>query len=472
MLKSLRIIKKKNKDAVETSTRKKKDKDKKPKAVASTVECSQKKNTPKGVASNVEVSQRKRKAKKKDEEKTINSMRARMNSNEKVETGPPDFAFAASVHPSTTEQTPGQKQAFEQFITKIKNMGIDGLIKEYNAEVKPYIVPNMRREVFDKNVEKNRYVDVVCNDTTRVVLKDGRPGDYIHANYVRGLTPTYILTQGPLAGTCVDFWRMIAQEKVTMICMLCEFVEMGKTKCEKYYPDAANEKMTHGDFTVTCESVDTTDQHFHKCNLLVESGGTKWKTTHWRMKTWPDKTVPKSPMSVLRCLLAIRTSQNAVVVHCSAGIGRTGTFTAVEICLQTVFNGKILVMYEICQKLRSCRPSCVQVDQQYIALALTVCECAFAFKYVTDPTLNAEITAMKEKYLQYVATGQPSEGVSQKPSNTSLATAPATAVTTTTATQPAQSPSKGEKKKEKNFDLTVIFFSLPLPRFFFPQKRQ
>ncbi|CAD6192977.1 unnamed protein product [Caenorhabditis auriculariae] len=327
-----------------------------------------------------------------------------------------DFVFESCVHPSSSNQLPAQKKAFEEFVRRTKDLGLEGLVNEYVEKVKPYIGASVGRKAFDENMDKNRYKDVVCNDMTRVVLRDGKDGDYIHANYVRGLTPLYILTQGPLANTMVDFWRMIVQEKVSVITMLCDFIEMGKRKCETYYPTTVGEKMKHGDYTITCDLVDEQiDAHITQSILTVEIGSKTAKVTHCRMKTWPDKTVPKSAKSLLRNLYLLRTSPNAVVIHCSAGIGRTGTFVAVELCLQTIFNGNTVNMPEICQKLRSCRLSCVQVDLQYLALALTVCECGTAFQYITEEGLVNDVIKLKEKFLAYVADHPPEGGAAPPP---------------------------------------------------------
>ncbi|KAJ1351366.1 hypothetical protein KIN20_007357, partial [Parelaphostrongylus tenuis] len=88
--------------------------------------------------------------------------------------------------------------------------------------------------------------DVICNDLTRVNIKDGKGSDYIHANYVKGdyLQNTFICTQGPMPTTICDFWRMIVCENVTHIVMLCETMENGKQKCEQYWPAALDGKMT------------------------------------------------------------------------------------------------------------------------------------------------------------------------------------------------------------------------------------
>ena len=145
-------------------------------------------------------------------------------------------------------KTENQQLAFEKFAKQMFATGVDGLLKEYNEQLKNYIGQPAARAIFDKNGPKNRYKDVICNDLTRVEIKDGKPSDYIHANFVRGepLFNEYVCTQGPTATTRDDFWRMIVFLRVERIAMLCETVEAGKTKCDQYWPMAKGEKMTFG----------------------------------------------------------------------------------------------------------------------------------------------------------------------------------------------------------------------------------
>ena len=177
---------------------------------------------------------------------------------------------------------------------------------------------------------KNRYRDVTCRDPNRVILTDGKGCDYIHANFIRGdpLQTQFIATQGPTSSTIVDFWRMIQQEGVGLIVMLCDMVENGKKKCEMYYPKAVGETLTFGDMKVSFLGVVSLDQHIDRTSLRIcTADGQVRDLRHYHFKSWPDKHVPKSSRAILRLLTYIRQPQAPpVVVHCSAGIGRTGTF--------------------------------------------------------------------------------------------------------------------------------------------------
>ncbi|KAK5980924.1 Receptor-type tyrosine-protein phosphatase epsilon, partial [Trichostrongylus colubriformis] len=285
-------------------------------------------------------------------------------------------------------------------------MGIDGLIKEYNEHLKPYVSCPFKRDAFDQNASKNRYKDVVCNGYTRVILNDGKGSDYIHANYIRGepLICSYICTQGPLPSTIVDFWRMVWLEKTSHIVMLCSVLECGKKKCEQYWPEDNGTSLTFDDFSITSIRVNNSDPHVTRATLEVKLGKEKHYLKHHRWKTWPDKTVPKSLLAVFRILHQTRRSKTPIVVHCSAGIGRTGSFVAIEMGLQRLLSGNLLNLLEICKRLRDQRMHSVQVEIQYIYVAVALCDYGRAMKYIVDPQLLKEFDRFKDTFNAYVAT--------------------------------------------------------------------
>ncbi|CAI5441241.1 unnamed protein product [Caenorhabditis angaria] len=312
------------------------------------------------------------------------------------------------IDPGRNNQTSLQRKTFESFTRKIIGLGVEGLIKEYETNILGFI-PNgyYARVIFDQNTphKKNRYKDVVCNDLTRVILKDGRPGDYIHANYVRGLSPVFILTQGPVKDSVFDFWRMIVQENIQIIIMLCEHVENGKKKCSAYFPlQSGKGPMELGDFIITTESVEQHDSHTVLTTISVQDRFLKKtaRISHYRIVTWPDKTVAKSNLCLLRTLRIARSQQNPVVVHCSAGIGRTGTFAAIEVGIQAILNGYSVRLTDIVRSIRHCRINCVQMDTQFLMLAETIIDCAKSFRYIEDAQLLESIQQFKSDVAQYV----------------------------------------------------------------------
>ncbi|XP_015185172.1 PREDICTED: receptor-type tyrosine-protein phosphatase kappa-like [Polistes dominula] len=191
-----------------------------------------------------------------------------------------------------------------------------------------------------QNKSKNRYGNLIAYDETRVVLKklaDDPFSDYINANYIKGYKKEkrYIATQGPKAKTIIDFWRMIWQENVFVICMLTNIIENGKTKCEQYWPDIGKKKK-YGDVLVFNSTQNIFADYTFRI-LHVTCNDETRKVEHLHYTAWPDHGVPNYTHSVvtfLKKILAKEIGNGPMVVHCSAGIGRTGTIILCDICLR------------------------------------------------------------------------------------------------------------------------------------------
>ncbi|ESP03520.1 hypothetical protein LOTGIDRAFT_171307 [Lottia gigantea] len=231
-------------------------------------------------------------------------------------------------------------------------------------------------------------------DHTRVILKDGDPNvvgsDYINANTISSDEESnepkkqYIATQGCLPNTIVDFWRMVWQENSRVIVMTTKEVERGRNKATKYWPE---ENEGAKEYSFYCGKL--------KVKLLKESKETEFITREmelvmetlegqmvespriiyqYHFQTWPDYGVPQDPGSVLKFLYTINSKQYSVedagplIVHCSAGIGRTGTFIVIDMILNQIttlgFDTDIDIQKTI-QGVRSQRSGMVQTEAQY-----------------------------------------------------------------------------------------------------------
>jgi protein tyrosine phosphatase len=200
------------------------------------------------------------------------------------------------------------------------------------------------------NKSLNRYLNVIPYDRSRVKLSRTIGNDYINANLVTvpKAARQYILTQGPLTETLGHFWLMVWEQKSTVIVMLNKCIELENfKKCEQYWPDSVNSKMPLSDvkLTVTLTKVEET-KHFSIRTLLLEDDESHKSRTisQFQYKAWPDYDQPDSPTSFLRLLTAIRKSggldkmDEPTIVHCSAGIGRSGTFCLIDSVLSMVEN--------------------------------------------------------------------------------------------------------------------------------------
>ncbi|CAM4698070.1 unnamed protein product [Leuciscus chuanchicus] len=196
---------------------------------------------------------------------------------------------------------------------------------------------------FPENRNRNRYRDVSPYDHSRVRLENSE-NDYINASLitVEEAQRRYILTQGPLRNTCGHFWLMIWEQRCKAIIMLNRVIEKGSEKCAQYWPSKEERDMDFSDtgFMVTLESEEVKPNYTIRILELrnCKTGETR-DIYHFHYSSWPDFGVPESPASFLNFLFKVRESgslgpeNGPAVVHCSAGIGRSGTFSLVDTCL-------------------------------------------------------------------------------------------------------------------------------------------
>ncbi|XP_053887317.1 receptor-type tyrosine-protein phosphatase epsilon-like [Malaclemys terrapin pileata] len=224
------------------------------------------------------------------------------------------------------------------------------------------------------NQAKNRYKSVIPYDHCRVVLQSASPGaDYINASYVDSYRSPrfFIAAQGPLPGTVVDFWQMIWQEKTSAIVMLTGLVEQNKTKCEQYWPEG---EQVYGDFTVTLSNTWITMGLVTRTFRLQRAGSPLPRhIQQFHYLLWPDHGVPSNAARLLQLVEMVneRVSEapaGPVLVHCSAGIGRTGTFIALDFLLKMARAEGSVDVFRCVQRLREQRVSMVQTKEQYIFL--------------------------------------------------------------------------------------------------------
>uniref|UniRef100_A0A1I7Z7X3 Protein-tyrosine phosphatase n=1 Tax=Steinernema glaseri TaxID=37863 RepID=A0A1I7Z7X3_9BILA len=273
----------------------------------------------------------------------------------------------------------GARAEVERWARRALEKGVGGLREEF-LELRRYTPPDMTLNAFNANHDagRNRYKDVPCQDKYRVVLKypPGAATDYIHANYVA--TPIndkrFICTQGPLDNTINDFWRMVVQEETDSIVMLCNITEKGMAKCAQYWPNDAGEKKTYGDIEVTNTLVRalTPEEMTVRMSILVlkyklDGKEQTREVRHYQWVDWPDRGVPPCRLTSMVLLSHVRGTKKPIVVHCSAGIGRTGTIVAIEFILERLQQGlPCEAMDALLKDLRNQRPFTIQTDLQYL----------------------------------------------------------------------------------------------------------
>ncbi|CAI8029222.1 Receptor-type tyrosine-protein phosphatase epsilon [Geodia barretti] len=228
------------------------------------------------------------------------------------------------------------------------------------------------------NIPKNKFKNIYPFDESRVCLTNipGKHGsDYINASFIDGYRKKkqYIAAQGPLKETVEDFWRMVCQYKVEAVVMLTRCVEMGKQKCLQYWPDRINDSISGDSFTTTLTSVLTfADYQIRKLEIKNELKYDKSVTvTQFHYTAWPDHGVPDNVMSVIRFIRHVRklfpaaSQDQPLLVHCSAGVGRTGTFITLDMMMQQMKAEATLSVCQCVRNLRTQRMKMVQTQAQY-----------------------------------------------------------------------------------------------------------
>ncbi|KAM7378584.1 hypothetical protein PAMA_013474 [Pampus argenteus] len=220
---------------------------------------------------------------------------------------------------------------------------------------------------------KNRYKTILPNPHSRVILKSKSCNDllssYINANYIRGYLgdeKAYIATQGPMVNTVNDFWLMAWQEEAPVIVMITKLKEKNE-KCVLYWPE---KRGIYGKVEVLVNSVRECE-HFTTRSLTLKCGNQTRTLQHYWYTSWPDHKTPDSALPLLQLMADVETDRRTaaatgpVIVHCSAGIGRTGCFIATTIgCRQLQLEGVVDVLSIICQ-LRADRGGMIQTGEQY-----------------------------------------------------------------------------------------------------------
>uniref|UniRef100_A0A673C2G7 Tyrosine-protein phosphatase non-receptor type 9 n=1 Tax=Sphaeramia orbicularis TaxID=375764 RepID=A0A673C2G7_9TELE len=237
------------------------------------------------------------------------------------------------------------------------------------------------------NQIKNRYSDVLCLDQSRVRLcqlcdDEDETSDYINASFMDGYkrSNAYIATQGPLPKTFVDFWRMVWEQMVLIIVMTTRVVERGRVKCGQYWPLEEGKTEQHGYFLVRNTHIQVF-QDFKLSHLELYNTQRR-EVFHYLYVSWPDFGVPKSASAMLdfrehvlqRREAAVKSLGSSwtgppggppVVVHCSAGIGRTGTFCTLDICLSRLEDIGTVDVRQTVRRMRTQRAFSIQTWDQY-----------------------------------------------------------------------------------------------------------
>ncbi|XP_068938030.1 receptor-type tyrosine-protein phosphatase R [Petaurus breviceps papuanus] len=292
-----------------------------------------------------------------------------------------DMSGLGTIEPFVAVPTPREKVAMEylqsasRVLTRSQlrdTMASSHLLQTEFMEIPMNFVDPKEIDI-PRHGTKNRYKTILPNPLSRVCLKPKNPTDslstYINANYIRGYSgeeKAFIATQGPMINTVNDFWHMVWQEDSPVIVMITKLKEKNE-KCVLYWPE---KRGIYGKVEVLVLGVKECDNYTVR-NLTLKQGSHTQHVKHYWYTSWPDHKTPDSAQPLLQLMLDVEEDRIAssgrgpIIVHCSAGIGRTGCFIATSIgCRQLKEEGVVDALSIVCQ-LRVDRGGMVQTSEQY-----------------------------------------------------------------------------------------------------------
>nr|XP_038946255.1 tyrosine-protein phosphatase non-receptor type 4 isoform X5 [Rattus norvegicus] len=290
---------------------------------------------------------------------------------EKLESEPdfqyiPEKAPLDSVHQDDHSLRESMIQLAEGLITGTVLAQFDQLYRK-----KPGMTMSCAK--LPQNISKNRYRDISPYDATRVLLKGNE--DYINANYINmeisssSIINQYIACQGPLPHTCKDFWQMTWEQGSSMVVMLTTQVERGRVKCHQYWPEPSG-SSSYGCYQVTCHSEEGNPAYiFRKMTLFNQEKNESRQLTQIQYTAWPDHGVPDDSSDFLDFVCHVRNKragkEEPIIVHCSAGIGRTGVLITMETAMCLIECNQPVYPLDIVRTMRDQRAMMIQTPSQY-----------------------------------------------------------------------------------------------------------
>ncbi|CAF0962197.1 unnamed protein product [Adineta steineri] len=256
----------------------------------------------------------------------------------------------------------------------------------------------------EKDLDKSRYRDVIPGELTRVKLQPDSEDkhDFINANYVSGYNnqeKAYIFTQGPLQSTVKDFWRMIWQENISIIVMTTNIRESGTMKCYPYWPLETKDHLNAGLYQIQNETSDKYDSFVVTTLILKKKNNSETRTIyHAHYLKWPDHGIPTGTKDALLFLEKVEYYKQLtktiapILLHCSAGIGRTGTFCAIDMGIKRYLNEKLIDIPSTVVKMRHERSGSVQTEDQYLFAHLALMDFIKQHRAIQERMTSLELT--------------------------------------------------------------------------------
>ncbi|XP_021367654.1 receptor-type tyrosine-protein phosphatase gamma-like [Mizuhopecten yessoensis] len=283
-----------------------------------------------------------------------------------------------------------RKNKDEAFNTEYQNLP-HGLVHPHETSKAP------------ENIFRNRFKTTFAYDHSRVILRKEKEGfsDYINANEIedtKGIK-AYIATQGPKVTTLDDFWRMVWQKQSGKIIMLANLVELGKKKCSKYWDGEEGNSLQLGLYHVTLqEELSYAFYTIRKLSVRNKQTNAKRQIMQYHFTKWPDHGVPEA-FELLQFHKRVQSTptdlNGPLIVHCSAGIGRTGTYIGLDALLKEGNENDEIDVFAYTKRMRKDRMNMIQTIDQYVVLHDVLAEgLGIVTQCMTEPDFSKNISDM------------------------------------------------------------------------------
>ncbi|XP_047474486.1 receptor-type tyrosine-protein phosphatase F-like isoform X2 [Penaeus chinensis] len=285
-----------------------------------------------------------------------------------VVTYPPDVATERRILVSSLLDT----------VTELHNDGGQQLIREYNELKSISPAKSTYHASLGINDYKNRYINILPFDDSRVILNEyrGIPGsDYVNASYIHGYSKPkeFIASQGPKEELKEDFWRLVWEKNVHVIVMVTQCVEANKDKCCPYWPSASNVQGWRLGFSKlhvrTVLEVNHQPGGYITRKFELSKGSRTRVIQHFHYVSWPDMGCPQTPDQLIQFVKVVRAAipreSSHTLIHCSAGVGRTGTFIALSNLMDEMEADGSVDVFHCVYRMRHHRTNMVQTQSQY-----------------------------------------------------------------------------------------------------------
>nr|XP_023025132.1 tyrosine-protein phosphatase 99A [Leptinotarsa decemlineata] len=301
---------------------------------------------------------------------------------------------------------------FARHVQELHADGDIGFSKEYEAIQNDAVneISSSEHSQHPENKPKNRYLNIIAYDHSRVhllTMRGQKISTYINANYIDGfqMNRAYIGTQGPLPSTFDCFWRMVWEQRVTIIVMITNLVERGRRKCDMYWPKEGTEtygviqvKLVKEDIMATYIVRTLSIRHLRVNIKNRKKASLAEKTVYqYHYTNWPDHGTPDHPLPVIHFVKKSSAANPAdagpIVVHCSAGVGRTGTYIVLDAMLRQIRARGEVNIFGFLKHIRAQRNFLVQTEEQYI----------FIHDALVEAIECGETNICREKFPRYVS---------------------------------------------------------------------